>query len=105
MTNKISGYSTTEPVLPVKSSGSGVVADKTQNESGAAVASSIQSSDQVTLTSSARILQRAEETIAKTPVVNTEKVDSVKQRLATGTYHIDAGRVADKLLQYERGLK
>lgn len=105
MTNKISGYSTTEPVLPVKGAGSGVVADKTPNDAVTPAASSVTTSDQVTLTSSARTLQKAEETIARTPVVNTDKVDSVKQRLAAGTYQIDAGRVADKLLQYERGIK
>ncbi len=104
MTHKISGYSTTEPVLPVKGSGSSVVADKTQNDAAAATASA-NSSDQLTLTSYARTLQKAEETISKTPVVNTEKVASVKQRLSAGTYQVDAGRVADKLLQSERGLK
>jgi negative regulator of flagellin synthesis FlgM len=105
VTNKISGYSTTEPVLPLKGSGNSVVPDKTANDGLAATASAPKTSDQVTLTSSARTLQKAEETIAKTPVVNTDKVDSVKQRLSAGTYQIDAGRVADKLLQYERGLQ
>ncbi len=103
MTHKISGYSTTEPVLPVKGSGSSV-ADKSQSDSAAASAPA-QSADQLTLTSSARSLQKAEETIAKTPVVDTAKVESVKQRLSAGTYQIDAARVADKLVQYERGLK
>ncbi len=105
MTNKISGYSTTEPVLPVKGSGSSVVADKTQGDGASSTASTTPAADQVTLTSSARTLQKAEETIAKTPVVNTQKVAAVKQQLASGTYQIDAGRVADKILGYESGLK
>jgi negative regulator of flagellin synthesis FlgM len=104
VTNKISGYSATEPLTPVKGSSSSVVADRTQSEANAAPTTAVKTADQVTLTSSARTLQRAEETIAKTPVVDTSKVDSVKQRLSAGTYQIDAGRVADKLLQYERGL-
>ena len=106
MTNKISGYSTAEPVVPIKGSNSGgVVAEKAQNAPAAAAASSAQAADQVTLTSSARSLQKIEETIAKTPVVNTDKVKSIKQQLDAGTYKVDAGRVAGKLLQFESGLK
>jgi flagellar biosynthesis anti-sigma factor FlgM len=37
--------------------------------------------------------------------VNANKVAAVKQAVNSGTYTIDAGRVADKMLQYERGLK
>lgn len=106
MTDKISGYSTAEPVAPVKSSTSGsVVSDKSQGEASAAGASTPQTGDTVTLTSSARSLQKIEEAIAKAPVVNASKVAAVKNSIQSGTYQIDAGRVADKLLQFERGLK
>ncbi len=106
MTNKINGYSPAEPVVPVKSSTSGgTVADKSQSEGTAAAPSSARSADQVTLTSSARSLQKIEETIANTPVVNTQKVASVKQQLNSGTYQVDSGRVASKLLQFESGLQ
>ena len=105
MTNKISGVSTTEPVAPTKGSGSNsVVTDKSQGE-GSAPAASAPSKDHVTLTHSARSLQKIEEAVAKTPVVNADKVASVKQAISSGTYKIDAGRIAGKLLQYERGLK
>jgi negative regulator of flagellin synthesis FlgM len=104
VTDKISGYSPTEPVAPVKGSNSGgVAANKVQDD--AAAASGSQAGDQVTLTSSARSLQKIEETIAKTPVVDTVKVAAVKQQLSSGTYQIDAGRIADKLLQFESNLQ
>lgn len=105
MTNKISGYSPAEPVVPVKSSNSGGAADKLQNEGSAAAKSGVQGADQVTLTNSARSLQKIEETIANTPVVNTDKVAAVKQQLSSGTYQVDSGRVAGKLLQFESGLR
>jgi negative regulator of flagellin synthesis FlgM len=106
VTVKISAYSPTEPVAPVKGSNSGsVAADKTQGEASGASASTSQSGDTVTLTDSARSLQKIEEAVAKAPVVNASKVAAVKQAVNSGTYKVDAGRVAEKMLQFERGLK
>ena len=105
MTDKISGISIAEPVSkPTGSGTSGVVTDKSQ-EGSAAAAAAAQTGDHVTLTDSARSLQKIEEAVAKTPVVNADKVAAVKQAISSGTYQVDAGRVAGKLLQYERGLK
>ena len=50
-------------------------------------------------------MQKIEEAIAQAPVVDTAKVAAIKQAVSSGTYQIDTGRVADKLLQFERGLK
>ena len=61
--------------------------------------------DTVTFTGPALALQKLSEAVAKAPVVNTQKVASVKQSVQNGTYQVDAGRVADKLLEFERGLK
>jgi negative regulator of flagellin synthesis FlgM len=106
VTDKISAYSTAEPVAPLKGSNSnGVVADKPQGEASAPAGAAPQSADTVTLTNSARSLQKIEEAVAKTPVVNAAKVASVKQAVNSGSYQINAGRVADKLLQFESGLK
>jgi negative regulator of flagellin synthesis FlgM len=104
VSDKISGISTAEPVAPAKGSSSGVVTEKSQGE-GSAAAAAAQTGDHVTLTDSARSLQKIEEAVAKTPVVNANKVAAVKQAVSSGTYTIDAGRVADKMLKYERGLK
>ena len=107
MTHKISAYSPADSVAPIKgTNGNGAVADKSQGETSAAgAASASQTGDTVTLTTSARTLQKIEETVARTPVVNSAKVAAVKKAISSGTYQIDAGRVADKLLQFERGLK
>lgn len=105
MTDKISGFSAAEPVASVKGSNNhGAVAQK-QNEAAGTKPVASQSGDQVTLTTSARSLQRLEKAIAKAPVVNAEKVAAVKQSLSSGTYQVDAHRIADKLLKFESGLK
>ena len=104
MTDKISGISTAEPVAKPAGSGSNaLVTDKSQGEGSAAATA--QTGDHVTLTDSARSLQRIEEAVAKTPVVNAGKVAAVKQAIGAGTYKIDPARIADKLIKYERGLK
>jgi len=100
--NKIGGYTATEPHAPIK--GSNSVADKSQSDAAGA-ASAPKAADQVTLTDSARSLQKIEEAVAQAPVVNAAKVATVKQVVQSGSYQVDAGRVADKLLQFERGLK
>lgn len=108
MPDKISGYKATQPLAPLKGSkGSAPVADQSGSDAPAGTASvaASQASDHVTLTDSARSLQKIEEAIAKAPVVDTAKVATIKQAVSSGTYQIDSGRVADKLMQFERGLK
>jgi negative regulator of flagellin synthesis FlgM len=100
VSDKISGISTSEPLAkPAGSSSNGAAAD------GFASAATAQTQDHVTLTDSARALQKIEAAVARTPVVNADKVAAVKQAIGSGTYKIDAARIAGKLLDYERGLK
>jgi negative regulator of flagellin synthesis FlgM len=104
--NKIGGYTASEPRAPIKgSNNSGTVTEKSQAEAAGAVASTAQAGDHLTLTNSARSLQKIEESVAKAPVINAAKVASIKEAVQGGTYRVDAGRVADKLLQFEKGLK
>lgn len=107
MPSKISGYNATQPLAPIKgTTGTATIADKASSEDTAAAATSAsQSTDHLTLTDSARSLQKIGEAIAKAPVVDTAKVAAVKQAVSSGTYQVDAGRVADGLIRFERGLK
>jgi negative regulator of flagellin synthesis FlgM len=105
VTDKISAFSTADPVAALKgSNGNGVVTDKSQGETSAASAPAPQAGDTVTLTNSARSLQLIESAVANAPVVNTAKVAAVKQAINSGTYQVNAGQVADKMLQFEREL-
>jgi negative regulator of flagellin synthesis FlgM len=103
--SKISGLPTSEPLAPPKGSNSGsVAADKGPTDAPTA-SPTAQTGDQVTLTASARSLQKLSDAIAQTPVVDATKVAAIKQAVSGGTYAIDASRIADKMLQAERGLK
>ncbi len=110
MTNRINGYENAQSLPPSKGASGGVQGtDKPQNEvqsapTAPAASSTSSSADQVTLTDSARTLQKLGDAIATAPVVNTAKVAAVKQAVQSGAYKINAQSVADKLLQYESGL-
>jgi negative regulator of flagellin synthesis FlgM len=107
VSNRINGYSSTEPPAPLTGAtgGAAVAADKTQTDATAKAAQPPASTaDTVTLTGSAVTLQKLSAAVAAAPVVNTEKVAAVKQSVQNGTYQVDSGRVADKLIQFETGL-
>ena len=105
MPAKIDGYSTSEPLAPPKGTSTGGVAPEKAPPEGAASPSGSQTGDQLTLTTSARSLQKLSAAVAQAPVVNSSKVASIKQALANGTYQIDPSSTADKMLQFEQGLK
>lgn len=108
MPNKISGYKATEPLAPIKgqSSNSHVVDKSPGGPAGPAAATASPSgADTVTLTGPALALQKLSAAVANAPVVNSAKVAAVKQAVQSGTYQIDARRVADKIVTFESGLK
>jgi negative regulator of flagellin synthesis FlgM len=105
VTNKISGYNSSEALSPVQGSGgSGAVAEKAQPSTPPA-ALAAPAADQVTLTGSARTLQKLGAAVANAPVVDANKVATIKQAVQNGSYSVNAGSVADKLLQYDSELK
>jgi negative regulator of flagellin synthesis FlgM len=83
---------------------------KPADEQGQTAASSASTSpaggstDKLSLTNQAAQLQALEEEIAALPAVDTQRVQEVQRSLATGSFQVDAARVADKLLSFEAGL-
>jgi len=60
--------------------------------------------DQISLTPEARRLQTLEAQLAEQPVVDSNRVDAIREALANGSFEIDAGRVAGKMMDLERAL-
>ena len=96
MVNKIDGVSGQRPAVP--NPGQNARAERANAERGSAPA---QGGDQLSLTTSARLLKELNEVIAATPEVDSSRVEAIKQAIAEGTYQVDAGRIADQLLKLE----
>ncbi len=58
----------------------------------------------VQLTDTATNLKQTEARLANTPDVDRARVDAVRQRVEAGSYQVNAGRLADRLLAFERDL-
>ena len=72
-----------------------------QQQAGKAAAAS---TDRVTLTDSAAKLQQLEKDLSKLPVVDENRVESLKKAIASGEYKIDPTKTAEKFLQIESAL-
>lgn len=58
--------------------------------------------EKVELSSLSARLQQMEETIANTPVVDSAKVDEIKQAITEGRFKVDTNKVADGLIESVR---
>ena len=58
--------------------------------------------ERVELSSLSARLQQMEETIANTPVVDSAKVDEIKQAMSEGRFKVDTEKVADGLIDSVR---
>jgi negative regulator of flagellin synthesis FlgM len=102
MNSKIQGYGPQAPV--VTGSAKGAPVERTSSDEQKVSAVTPPARDSVTLTSSARQMQKLADAVAAAPATSAERVASVKQAIAQGTYEVNAERVADKLLAADREL-
>lgn len=56
-------------------------------------------SDELSLSGVARDYQFAMNAIKNVPDIRKEKVDAIKEQIRTGTYVVDAGNIAEKMLE------
>jgi len=61
-------------------------------------------SDTVTLTDVASKLQKLESSLSVLPVVDTNRVESIKRLLDQGTYDVDSVSTAEKFIDFEKQL-
>lgn len=80
-------------------------ADKTENQLHHAERKEKQSSSGpaqgVSLTDTAAKLRQLEAQIANQPVVDTQRVESVKKAIADGSFKVDSNRIAEKMAEIE----
>ena len=87
------------PALPQAKTNQGSAGSQTSSAS-ASGSTAPQASDSVKLTDSARALHQATSVNAQSPV-DTAKVEQIRKSLADGTYHVNAGKIADRLTSIE----
>ena len=62
------------------------------------------SNDTVNLTSSAKLLERLDKTLASLPAVDAGRVAEIKTAIENGDYHIDADAIAEAMIRLDRSL-
>ncbi len=72
-------------------------ADKPASQSAA-------NSDTVNLTSSAKLLERLDKTLAALPAIDPARVSEIKTAIENGDYEIDVDAIADALIRIDRSL-
>ncbi len=60
--------------------------------------------DSVNLTDSAMRIKALEAQVARLPVVDTQKVEQVKNSLSNGTFEFNSERIAEKLIRFEKNM-
>ena len=99
MTNEITGLPGSKLHNSSESKEVGVQrkeASAAQEESGKPT-----TTDTVNFTDTAQRLQSLIDSIAKLPVVDTQRVDSIRSALDNGSFEIDTPQVAVKLINFE----
>ena len=76
--------------------------DSTDNAKHSAQNSTAQ--DSVNLTDSAMRFKALEEKINRLPIIDTQKVEQIKNSIIDGTFEFNSERIAEKMLKFEQEL-
>ena len=82
----------------------GRVTESSNRPSAAAPSGTSTASDSVAITNLSTRLNELEGVLSGVPVVDGEKVQSIRQAIAEGRFQVDSGVVADRLLSSAREL-
>ena len=91
------------PKLPQAGNSTGNGASAASAAAPEASSAAPRQADQLRLTDSARALQEAARLGDASPI-DAKRVDQIRQALADGSYTIDAGKIADRLLAMDQQL-
>jgi len=76
---------------------------KAESDSGKkASVKSAERNDSIVITAMAQGIKKAFESSSSVAVVDVDRVAAVKKALADGSYQINAERIAEKMIQYEK---
>lgn len=67
-------------------------------------ASATSGSDQVQLSAEAQTLKRLQDSVAEIPAFDEARVESIREAIAEGRYHVDADRLAERFIALESEL-
>ena len=70
-----------------------------KNPPTSSVSSPDSGSDRVELSSQSQDMKKMHEILASTPEVRTDKVAALKKAVEEGTYNVNSGDIADKMIQ------
>jgi negative regulator of flagellin synthesis FlgM len=99
MANKISGIDG----RPVQVGG-GAPVSRVRDTTDGRKTDTTGSTSNIDVSDTARTLAALEDKIGTLPVVSDARVEAVRRALEEGRYHVDAQRVADKMLRFEGDL-
>lgn len=60
--------------------------------------------DSVSLTDHSVRIKTLEDQIARLPIIDTQKVEQIRNSLSNGTFEFNSERIAEKLISYEKEL-
>ena len=94
------------PSPQAKIAGEGSQTKAGQQEAGATPSGqpNTPTADTVSLTGTATHLKTLEAVMASLPVVDSQRVEQLRQSVSSGTYRVDSQRVASKLVSFENRL-
>lgn len=64
--------------------------------------SPVSASDTVNLTSSAKLMEQLDKTLAGLPAVDSSRVDEIKTAIENGDYQINSDAIADAMIRMDR---
>ena len=99
MANKISGIDG----RPVQVGG-GAPVSRVRTTTDGGKADTTSTSSNIDVSDTARTLAALEDKISGLPVVSDARVEAVRRALDEGRYHVDAQRIADKMMRFEGDL-